>query len=185
MSPITRNWPGNSRPISFMRSTTSVAGQGMAFRRKTVIAVFPRGPAELVRLFGINPVERSTSLCRGSKGHLQTIQSGERLDDFDLLVLLGKGAFASVFLARQNSMQRLVALKISADSGNEPQTLAQLDHEHIVRVFDQRMLADRGLRLLYMQYVTGGTLQGVVEVVRRTPLPNGPARFWRKRSPTH
>jgi len=130
---------------------------------------FPARAAELKRLFGINPVERSTSLCRGSKAHLQTIQSGERLDDFDLLVLLGKGAFASVFLARQNSMQRLVALKISADSGNEPQTLAQLDHEHIVRVFDQRVLADRGLRLLYMQYVTGGTLQGVVEIVRRTP----------------
>lgn len=130
---------------------------------------FPARAAELGRLFGLNPVERSTSLCRGSKAHLQTIQSGERLDDFDLLVLLGKGAFASVFLARQNSMQRLVALKISADSGNEPQTLAQLDHEHIVRVFDQRVLAERGLRLLYMQYVTGGTLQGVVEIVRRTP----------------
>ncbi len=105
------------------------------------------------------------------------MQSGERLDDFDLLVLLGKGAFASVFLARQNSMQRLVALKISADSGNEPQTLAQLDHEHIVRVFDQRVLADRGLRLLYMQYVTGGTLQGVVEIVRQTPAAEQTGRI--------
>ena len=40
-----------------------------------------------------------------------------------------------VFLARQQSMQRLVALKISADKGTEPQTLAQLDHDYIVRVF--------------------------------------------------
>ena len=60
------------------------------------------------------------------------------LDDFDLLALLGKGAFARVFLARQRSMQRLVALKVSADPGPRPQTLAQLDHPHIVRVFDQR-----------------------------------------------
>jgi eukaryotic-like serine/threonine-protein kinase len=130
---------------------------------------FPQRAAELKRLFGLNPAELSTSLCRGTREQLQEIQSGERLDDFDLLVLLGKGAFASVFLARQNSMQRMVALKISADKGNEPQTLAQLDHEHIVRVFDQRILPDRKLRLLYMQYVSGGTLQGVVEFVRQTP----------------
>ena len=66
-------------------------------------------------------------------------------------------------------MQRLVALKVSRDRGNEPQTLAQLDHPHIVRVFDQRQLAERKLRLLYMQYVAGGTLQGVVEQCARLP----------------
>ncbi len=33
-------------------------------------------------------------------------------------------------------MQRLVAVKISHDHGTEPQTLAQLDHDYIVRVFD-------------------------------------------------
>ena len=42
--------------------------------------------------------------------------------DLDLLARLGKGAFACVFLARQRSMQRLVALKVSANRGNEPQT---------------------------------------------------------------
>ena len=36
---------------------------------------------------------------------------GDQIDDFDLLTRLGKGAFASVYLARQRSMQRLVALK--------------------------------------------------------------------------
>ena len=130
---------------------------------------FPRRADELQRLFGFNQAELTTSLCRGTREQLEAIQPGERLDDFDLLVMLGKGAFASVYLARQNSMQRLVALKISADKGNEPQTLAQLDHEHIVRVFDQRHIPDRKLRLLYMQYVSGGTLQSVVEIVRKTP----------------
>src|SRR5262249_1755399 len=145
---------------------------GDAISPEDCLLRFPHRARELERLFGLGPREHSTSLCRGSKAQLQAIQSGDRLDDFDLLVLLGKGAFASVFLARQNSMQRLVALKISADSGNEPQTLAQLDHEHIVRVFDQRILADRGLRLLYMQYVTGGTLQGVVEMGAPAPSPD-------------
>jgi hypothetical protein len=64
-------------------------------------------------------------------------------------------------------MQRLVALKISANTGTEHQTLAQLDHDNIVRVFDYRVATDRELRLLYMQYLPGGTLQSVVQEVRR------------------
>ncbi|MFE9325031.1 hypothetical protein ACIHDR_19375 [Nocardia sp. NPDC052278] len=65
---------------------------------------------------------------------LNGISAGASVDDFDLLVELGSGAFARVFLARQRSMQRLVAVKISYNRGTEPETLAQLDHEYIVRV---------------------------------------------------
>ncbi|MFX0580080.1 serine/threonine-protein kinase [Nocardia nepalensis] len=112
----------------------------------------------------------------GSFDALDSIQIGQRIDDFDLLTGLGSGAFARVFLARQRSMQRLVAVKISADHGTEPQTLAQLDHDYIVRVFDQRLLgsdrardpAMRRLRLLYMQFLPGGTLLGVLRWVRAT-----------------
>jgi serine/threonine protein kinase len=96
---------------------------------------------------------------------LNHIEVGQRLDDFDLLIELGSGAFARVFLARQLSMQRLVAVKISANRGHEPQTLAQLDHDYIVRVFDQRILRDQDWRLLYMQYLPGGTLLDLGRVV--------------------
>nr|WP_090339245.1 serine/threonine-protein kinase [Mycolicibacterium malmesburyense]CRL67434.1 serine/threonine protein kinase [Mycolicibacterium malmesburyense] len=102
---------------------------------------------------------------------LTEIEVGQRLDDFDLLLELGSGAFARVFLARQRSMQRLVAVKISANEGHEPQTLAQLDHDYIVRVFDQRILRDQNWRLLYMQYLPGGTLLDVVETIHRAPRP--------------
>ncbi|MFD9615104.1 serine/threonine-protein kinase, partial [Streptomyces sp. NPDC059083] len=119
---------------------------------------------------------RSTLIARPQAQHaLEGIEVGDRLDDFDLLVELGSGAFARVFLARQRSMQRLVAVKISADHGTEPQTLAQLDHDYIVRVFDQRLMSDlrtdsgRRLRLLYMQFLPGGTLLGVLRWVRATP----------------
>lgn len=95
------------------------------------------------------------------------IEVGQQLDDFDLLTELGSGAFARVFLARQRSMQRLVAVKISANEGHEPQTLAQLDHDYIVRVFDQRILRDQDWRLLYMQYLPGGTLLNVVDAIHR------------------
>ncbi|MGV9679987.1 serine/threonine-protein kinase [Nocardia sp. NPDC003482] len=100
---------------------------------------------------------------------LDTINPGATVDDFDLLLPLGQGSFARVFLARQRSMSRLVAVKISHDRGTEPQTLAQLDHDHIVRVFDQRQITEHRLKLMYMQYVPGGTLLGVLRLLRRTP----------------
>jgi eukaryotic-like serine/threonine-protein kinase len=96
------------------------------------------------------------------------LKPGDQLDDFQLLTPLGSGAFARVFLARQVSMERLVALKISAHTGSEPQTLAQLDHPHIVRVYDQRACADPPARLLYMEVVSGGTLQDVIARARNS-----------------
>ena len=93
---------------------------------------------------------------------------GQQVDDFQLLTKLGEGAFAQVFLARQVSMERLVALKISSQQGTEPQTLAQLDHANVVRVFDQRQSGAGAVRLLYMEVVPGGTLQSVVQLIRRT-----------------
>ncbi|WP_240963123.1 serine/threonine-protein kinase [Antrihabitans stalactiti] len=104
---------------------------------------------------------------------LDDVGVGQRVDEFDLLTGLGSGAFARVFLARQRSMQRLVAVKISEDHGTEPQTLAQLDHDYIVRVFDQRVLPEEGLRLLYMQYLPGGTLLGVLHKLRKTTWTAG------------
>lgn len=127
---------------------------------------FPEQAEQLARLFAADVAPRTTSLARGGSRRPNP-PLGEPLDDFDLLARLGEGAFASVFLARQRSLQRLVALKISGDRGPEPQTLAQLDHPHIVRVYDHRELAERNWRLLYMQYVAGGTLQDVIEYQAR------------------
>tara|TARA_R110002049_G_scaffold2750_2_gene21531 strand:- start:338765 stop:341035 length:2271 start_codon:yes stop_codon:yes gene_type:complete len=93
---------------------------------------------------------------------------GQTIDDFVIIQALGSGAFAHVYLAQQQSMQRLVALKVSRGTGAEPQALAQLDHPNIVRVFDQRMLPESGLHLMYMQYQPGGTLADVVRSVRET-----------------
>jgi serine/threonine protein kinase len=128
---------------------------------------FPDRAAELARLLGATGTYNSTTL----RAPQQTakLNPGDAVDDFDLLTLLGEGAFAQVFLARQRSLQRLVALKVSAASGSEPQTLAQLDHPHIVRVYDQKLVPASGLRLLYMPYIAGGTLLSVLEHARSIP----------------
>jgi serine/threonine protein kinase len=114
-----------------------------------------------------NEVRKTTSIT--SLRRPDSVQVGDKVDDFDLLAMLGQGSFAKVFLARQVSLQRLVALKISAARGFESQTLAQLDHPNIVRVHDQRRLPERNMQLLYMQYMPGGTLSDVVQRVKRTP----------------
>lgn len=121
----------------------------------------------LERLFAIQTHNRSGTLRM--RDDVPQIEPGQRLDDFDLLETLGQGAFARVMLARQNSMQRLVALKVSRRCGQEAQTLAQLDHPNIVRVYDQRFLSDEGLGLLYMEYVRGDDLAALVRRVRETP----------------
>ena len=130
-------------------------------------AAYPAQAAELSSLMATGLAEVSGP--SGPPIALDDVDVGQRIDDFDLMTSLGRGAFAKVFLARQRSMQRLVAVKISQDRGTEPQTLAQLDHDYIVRVFDQRILPSRGLRLLYMQYVPGGTLAAVSRRVAATP----------------
>jgi eukaryotic-like serine/threonine-protein kinase len=132
------------------------------------LRAFPDQEAELACLLGLTHNYETTALHK-ERGldRAAKLEPGERVDDFELLARLGEGAFAQVFLARQVSMQRLLAVKVSADHGTEPQTLAQLDHDHIVRVYDQRSVADRGLRLLYMQYVAGGTLQSVVKQLQK------------------
>jgi serine/threonine protein kinase len=143
---------------------------GQKVSAEEYLQAFPGQSAEIASILGVEQPYESSSFHKNNKKRcLEGVRSGDSIEDFDLLVELGTGAFAKVFLARQRSMERLVALKVATDRSAEPQTLAQLDHDHIVRVYDQRTLPERNLRLLYMQYVAGGTLQAVIHRVRQTP----------------
>ncbi len=97
------------------------------------------------------------------------LQVGDRFDDFELLTELGRGSFARVFLAWQISLNRYVALKISADRGGEARTLARLEHDHIVHVYAETVHAARQMRVLCMQYVPGTTLAGVIDALAHRP----------------
>ncbi len=129
-------------------------------QKQTITRALHDSTAVFTELFTDAPLEKTR----------QVINPGDTIDDFDLLAELGRGSFATVFLARQVSMQRLVALKVSADHGLEAQTLAQLDHPNIVRVYDQRRARDFDLQLLYMQYLEGGTLLDTVNRVFQNEL---------------
>ena len=82
--------------------------------------------------------------------------------------MLGKGAFGKVFLARQVPLNRLVALKVTANLGREARTMASLDHDYIVHVFSETVDPRHNRRILCMQYVPGATLQCIIrELVGR------------------
>ncbi|MEP3481010.1 MAG: serine/threonine-protein kinase [Fuerstiella sp.] len=131
---------------------------------------FPDKAGELLQLLRVDDPDE-TQLTGSS--FAETFEIGDHIDDFYLMSALGTGAFGSVFLARQESMQRLVALKVSSDKGSEGQTLAQLDHPNIVRVYDQVRLPEQKLRLLYMQFAAGGTLQAVIRKARTAEHKTG------------
>jgi serine/threonine protein kinase len=127
---------------------------------------FPAQAEPLKRMLNLQ-ADQTTTMAVGRRRPPTDI--GNQIDDFDVLLRLGEGAFAAVYLARQRSMQRLVALKVSRDHGTESITLAQLDHQNLVRVYDQRVLAAEHLRLMYMQHIPGGTLQDAIQLARTLP----------------
>ncbi len=128
---------------------------------------FPASITSLVRLLGTAKQSTTPEPIARSR-ELPLMQAGEMLGEFRIQRLLGQGAFAHVYLAWQTTLQRTVALKVSRDRGTEPQTLAQLDHPNIVRVFDLRTIPEAELSLLSMKFVAGGTLDDVIEHAKKT-----------------
>ncbi len=85
--------------------------------------------------------------------------------------VIGYGGMAGVYLARDLALNRPVALKLISPAvvmdpkmvrrfRQEAQTMAQLNHRHIVPVYDIRERGD--LLYIVMQYVSGRTLSEVV-----------------------
>jgi serine/threonine protein kinase len=113
-----------------------------------------------------------------------------RIGEFEILGKLGEGAFGQVFLARQVSLGREVALKVErvdldelppesvrpsgvSDTAarNEGQLLASLEHDHIVKVFSEFRDHGSGSRGLCLQYVPGADLGAVIRRVHAEPAP--------------
>jgi serine/threonine protein kinase len=87
---------------------------------------------------------------------------GATIDDFEVIRMLGRGAFGHVYLARQISLDREVALKVSANRGSEGRTMARLEHAHIVQVFSEKVDEPTDQRLLCMQLVPGVGLEKII-----------------------
>jgi serine/threonine protein kinase len=95
------------------------------------------------------------------------LRPGDQIDDYQIHAVLGRGGFATVYLALQLSLGRLVALKVSANRSAEARTLASLEHGHIVQVHSESIVPGGRLRLLCMQFVPGTTLEQVIHYLSK------------------
>jgi eukaryotic-like serine/threonine-protein kinase len=97
---------------------------------------------------------------------------------------LGSGGMGLVFLARQLSLNRLVAIKyltpiplvdptrLAATFRREAELMARLSHPNVVAIYDYGVVGDHPY--LVMEYVEGGDLRR--RIVPGRPLPPGVAR---------
>ena len=93
--------------------------------------------------------------------------SGKQLGPYQIVAPLGEGGMAAVYRAYQPGMERYVALKVlprqfaddpefSARFQREARILAQLQHPHILPVFDYGQV--EGYSFIVMPFVPSGTL---------------------------
>ncbi|HTQ03512.1 MAG TPA: serine/threonine-protein kinase [Polyangiaceae bacterium] len=111
------------------------------------------------------------------------LRSGSRLGRYELLLELGKGGMASVWIARERGDMgdRLVALKamlpeLARKSDfrtmflEEGQVVRSIEHQNVVRVYE--VGEDRGVLFMAMEWVRGDSLRTVmVDARRRRPIP--------------
>jgi len=93
--------------------------------------------------------------------------------------LLGRGGMGAVFLARDLTLDREVAIKVlppevSQDTKlvqrfhQEAKTAARLDHTNIIPIY--RVESEGGLNYFVMKYVSGTSLEDVVEQKKALPI---------------
>jgi len=92
-------------------------------------------------------------------------QPGRQVDDFVLLSKLGQGGLGTVFLAKQISLDRQVALKVTdatVAGATEGLALANLEHDNIVKVYSGFSELTSKKHCLCLQYVPGTTLGNAI-----------------------
>ncbi len=85
--------------------------------------------------------------------------AGTRLGPYEILAPIGAGGMGEVWKARDTRLDRIVAVKVSADQfterfEREARAVAKLNHPHICT------LHDVGPNYLVMEYIEGQTLKG-------------------------
>ncbi len=97
---------------------------------------------------------------------------GKRLGQYEILSKLGSGGMASVYRARQTSIDRDVAIKVIRTDltedmafterfAREARTIASLSHLHILKVFDYGQ--QDGIAYLVMELLEGGSLNTLIQ----------------------
>jgi hypothetical protein len=178
-SPNTR--PGIDPPDG--APPTEVSGPRSAGPGTAVFEVTPVEPIRAEDLEGEPPLTRAAAVVPvwdepASAGQGDEMpEVGGRFLEFDLMGELGRGAFGRVFLARQASLAgRLMAVKVSGAAMDESQTLAQMQHTHIVPVYSVHRVGR--LQAVVMPFFGATTLADVVRDRRAlATVPDSGSQF--------
>ncbi len=105
-------------------------------------------------------------------------ECGQMFLEFQLVLELGHGAFARVFLANEPRLGgRLVALKVAWHGGAEAEILGRLQHPNIVPVHSVHAEPNAQLTAVCMPYLGSATLHDVLARLRTLPAAPTAARF--------
>jgi serine/threonine protein kinase/Tfp pilus assembly protein PilF len=120
----------------------------------------------------ISPSAFSQSANRDPSPIGTPLQVGDKILGFELVEELGQGAFARVFLARQESLsRRLVALKVTLRPTHEAEKLARLQHTHIVPVYSVHNAAP--VQIICMPFLGRRTIADLIRVFRNDHVSRG------------
>ncbi len=118
--------------------------------------------------FASEPGNNTVILCPSCNGVVMLpscdFKTGDMVGGFEIISLLGKGGMGNVYLAKQKSMQRLVALKtisstffsdpmIKEQFASEVQISGRLNHPNIITAIDAG--EDNGIYYLAVNYIDG------------------------------
>lgn len=130
-------------------------------------------------------VDNSFITVNQAKRIRQVLEERKRsqIPGYRLLERLGKGAMATVYKARQESLDRIVAIKVLPPRMNdnpefverfykEGRAAARLSHNNIVQAYDVACAPD-GFHFFVMEYVEGKTLYDIMQ-----PPPTGEGRVF-------
>lgn len=91
-------------------------------------------------------------------------EAGAQIGDYNLVRALGKGAFSRVYLAREETVDRTVVVKLSRQQCDEAKVLGQLGHKNVVSVLSAPHDMSSGLFIIVMPYHGNSTLEDLLEV---------------------
>ena len=158
----TATWRRSRRVRSSIRRHSSAAHPEIAERLRSCLAV-------------LRVASRVEGECRHRRGRVDPALDN-RLGDFRILRMIGRGGMGIVFEAEQVSLHRRVALKVLPFAAAldpqqlrrfqiEAQAAARLHHTNIVPIFS--VGCERGVHYYAMQYIKGQTLAALIGDLRR------------------
>ena len=113
------------------------------------------------------------------KKTFQALPPGESIGDYEIERVLGQGGMGVVYLAKQKSLDRLVAIKMILDGSRvnqamldrfdaEAKAIAKLQHENIVRIFE--VGKHQGNPFFSLEFIEGATLGDEIKTNPMAPV---------------